>query len=99
MEGSSSLPKLRRNASASANINNLATHCNVEKPGLPYSNISYPMTSELIKIFQTKSLGISCLMIQNSLQILFLTNVVQFFVVLFGFDTVDCSLFRFLDLV
>ncbi|XP_022136622.1 putative cell division cycle ATPase [Momordica charantia] len=32
MEGSSSLPKLRRNASASANINNLATHCNVEKP-------------------------------------------------------------------
>ncbi|KAA0044854.1 hypothetical protein IC582_016963 [Cucumis melo] len=31
-EGSSNLPKLRRNASAAANINNLASQCNVDKP-------------------------------------------------------------------
>ncbi|CAK9324127.1 unnamed protein product [Citrullus colocynthis] len=30
-EGSSNLPKLRRNASAAANINNLASQCNVDK--------------------------------------------------------------------
>ncbi|XP_022942393.1 calmodulin-interacting protein 111-like isoform X1 [Cucurbita moschata] len=47
-EGSSSLPKLRRNASAAANINNLATQGNVEKPAPLKLMTRWPFEEKLL---------------------------------------------------
>ncbi|KAG6600543.1 ATPase family AAA domain-containing protein 1-A, partial [Cucurbita argyrosperma subsp. sororia] len=47
-EGSSSLPKLRRNASAAANINNLATQGNVEKPAPHKLMTRWPFEEKLL---------------------------------------------------